>query len=270
MYINDKRVRVSRRGRRPMMGLGRSENAQAPRAGGRGLGDVFCDVFGIGCPDPNAPVINVPGSPETVDTGPTVQVSTIGGQVSSIPSSQAGGGYTTIGGFVAVGGVCKPTDSVSLGKFKELQRQANRVADAIGMTKIAVDGAIGPATLQLLTFIQGKANASDTGSQGWGNFLSNQSLASCSAVAGGADNITPMLSAMADALGVSSSVASPAPASPPTIYNPITHVESAQGLASSVGDMFGNMSTTTKIAALGIFGGIGYFMLKAHKGSARR
>lgn len=255
MYINDKRVRIPRRGaRRPMMGLG----------------DIMCDAFGIGCPDPNAPVINVAPSPESVDTGPTVQVSTIGGQVSSIPSSQPGGGYTTVGGFVSVGGICKPTDSTSLSKFKELQRQANRVADVMGMTKIAVDGAIGPATMQLMTFIQGKANASDTGSQGWGNYIGNQSLASCTAVAGGADNLTPMLSMMADALGAAASVASPAPASAPTIYNPVTGIESNQGLAASVGDMFGNMSTTTKIATLGIGGGLAYFLYKAHKGSAKR
>jgi hypothetical protein len=228
------------------------------------IDDALCKLFG-GCTtidQEGAPVIDVTGSPEQINTGPTVQVSTIGGQVSSIPSSQAGGGYTTIGGFVSVGGVCKPTDSTSLSKFKELQRQANRVADAIGATKIGVDGAIGGQTLALMATIKTKAAAADTGSQGWGNFIGNQNISTCSAVAGGTDNLIPMLSLMADALGVSSSVASPAPASPPQIYNPITGQVSSQGLAADVGDLFGNMSTPTKIAALGIAGGIGYFLYK--------
>lgn len=262
MYIN-KRIIRRRQAAQPIGGLGDA------------ISDMACNVFGIGCPatpavDPNAPVIDVPASGETVNTGPDVQVSTIGGQVTSIPSSQAGGGYTTIGGFVSTGGVCKPTDSTSLSKFKELQRQANRVADAIGAAKIGVDGSIGPATLALMGTIKTKAAAADTGSQGWGNFLGNQNISSCSAVAGGTDNLIPMLSAMADAAGVSSSVASPAPASAPTIYNPITGQPQSQGLAADAADLFNNMSTTTKMAALGIAGGIGYFLYKDSKKGKRK
>lgn len=241
------------------------------------LGDWLSDLFGGGASsptttvDPNAPVINVSGSGEQVDTGPVTQVSTEGGQVSPIPSSQPGGGFTTVGGFSSVNGICKPTDPTALDRFKELQRQANRVADAIGATKIAVDGAIGPGTIALLTTIKGKAAAADTGGFGWGNFLANQSLASCSAVAGGVLNITPMLSAMADALGASSSVASPAPASTPTIYNPITGTEVAQGMTDSIGDAFKNLSTPMQIAALGIAGGLAYFtLLKKPKKKGRR
>lgn len=257
MYLNQ-RIRRRQRSAQPM---------------GSWWEDIINSVTGgqsSGGTDPNAPVIDVTGSGETVDTGPVVQVSTIGGQVSSIPSSQAGGGYTTIGGFVSTNGICKPTDSTSLGKFKELQRQANRVADAIGATKIGVDGAIGPGTLALMSTIKTKAQASDTGSQGWGNFLANQNTSSCTAVAGGTDNLIPMLSAMADALGVSSSVASPAPASPPQIYNPITGQVSNQGIAADLEDLLGNMSTTTKIAALGIAGGIGYFLYKDSKKGRRK
>lgn len=230
-----------------------------------GMGGWLDDLLSGGAdPTPPAP------SPEDINTGPTVQVSTIGGQVSSIPSSQAGGGYTTIGGFVSVGGVCKPTDSVSLGKFKELQRQANRVADALGFAKIGVDGAIGAQTIALMNSIKSKMSGYDDQQQGWANFLANQNTSTCSAIAGGTDNLTPMLSAAANALGVSSSVASPAPESPPTIYNPITGQLKSQGIAGDVGDLFGNMSTGMQIAALGIAGGLGYFALKAHDRKAKK
>lgn len=232
----------------------------------QGVGGWLDDLFG-GSSTPNP---DVAPSPEDINTGPTVQVSTIGGQVSSIPSSSPGGGYTTIGGFVSVGGVCKPTDTTALSKFKELQRQANRVADALNLTKIGVDGAIGAQTVSLISSIKNLAKAADSSSQGWGNFLGNQNVTSCSAVAGGADNLTPMLSAMADALGTASSVASPSPASAPQIYNPITGQVSNQPLTADIADVFGNMSTTTQVAALAIAGGIGYFALKAHNKKARR
>jgi len=262
-YIN-KRIRGSARAYRPaslgdawsdfLCSVGVSSSCAAPTTG----------------VDPNAPVINVPASTDTIDTGPETQVATQGGQVSPIPSSSPGGGYTTTAGFSSVGGVCKPNDSGTLANFKELQRQANRVADAIGTAKIAVDGAIGPGTLALLTTIQGKAKAADTGNFGFGNFLANQNLSSCSAVAGGVLNITPMLSAMADALGVSSSVASPSPASTPTTYDPITGKETPQSLTSSIGDAFSNMSTTMQMAALGIAGGIGYYLYKGSKKKGKK
>lgn len=230
-----------------------------------GVGDFWTDfVNSITGGDPNA---NIPTTPEDIDTGPTVQVSTIGGQVSSIPSSQAGGGWAATGGFVSTNGVCKPTDSVSLAAFKELQRQANRVADATGLAKIGVDGAIGPGTIGLISQIKTKAQslaAQYTSSQGWGNYLANQNVSTCSAIAGGVQNLTPMLSAMADALGVSSSVASPAPASPPSIYNPITGAAMPQGAAADAGDLIGNMSTTMQIAGLAIAGGLAYFAVKAY------
>lgn len=244
-----------------------------------GMGDVvsdfLCSNFNVGCqaspgtaPDVNA---NLPTSPEDVSMGPQTQVSTEGGQVSPIPSSQPGGAITTISGFTSVGGVCKPNDSTTLSAFKELQRQMNRVADVLGLTKIPVDGAIGSQTLGLMNQIKSKASvAAGGGTFGWVNFLSNQSTSSCSAVAGGAVNITYMLSQMADDLGVSSSVASPSPASPPTIYNPLTGKDEQQGLASSIGDAFKNLSTGMQVAALGVFGGIGYFLYKDAKKHTKR
>ncbi len=239
-----------------------------------GLGDALYDftggLFGTAPADPNAPNLSsIPTSTDPIDSGPTTQVVTEGGQASPIPSSQPGGGFTTSGGFMTVAGVCKPTDGATLEAFKNLQRQANRVADAKGLTKVGVDGAIGAQTLALMTSIKAVAAGGGSTSFGWVNFLANQNVSSCSAVAGGAVSIAAMLSQMADYLGASSSVASPAPASPPQIVNPTTGIATDQGAAASLSDLFKNLSTPMQIAAVGAVGAAAYFIHKSSKKGRR-
>ena len=50
---------------------------------------------------------------------------------------------------------CKPANFTALAAFKELQSQANRVAQMKGYKKIAVDGDLGPGTAALVNQILG-------------------------------------------------------------------------------------------------------------------
>lgn len=52
-------------------------------------------------------------------------------------------------------GVCKPMDSDTLAKFKELQNQLNRVAKVSGWSLIDVDGRLGSKTVALYNKAQG-------------------------------------------------------------------------------------------------------------------
>lgn len=52
-------------------------------------------------------------------------------------------------GCTTLAGVCKPMNHVTLGKFKELQNQLNRLAVANNLPKINVDGRIGSKTVSL-------------------------------------------------------------------------------------------------------------------------
>lgn len=48
-----------------------------------------------------------------------------------------------------ISGVCKPMNTAALNNFKALQDQLNRVAEVKDLSKIGVDGRIGPGTLAL-------------------------------------------------------------------------------------------------------------------------
>jgi hypothetical protein len=106
-------------------------------------------------------------------------------------------------------GVCKPTNFTSLAAFKDLQTQLNRLAQAQGLSKIPVDGDIGPATLKLISQLKPFPFAS---------FMSP--AATCATVAANATNITTVAKTTADAASVPATVSQPAPSKPITIITP--------------------------------------------------
>lgn len=151
-------------------------------------------------------------------------------------------------------GTCKPSDAYTLGVFKELQMQLNRVAQARSLAKIAVDGDIGPGTVSLANKAIGAP-------------------ANCVAIAGAADGYTNQAKIMADNAGVPGSVSSPAPTRPSTLVNAATGVETlapSTGIAASLTNAFSGMSPLGKALAIGIVGGLGYVLLvKPPKKGAR-
>lgn len=111
-------------------------------------------------------------------------------------------GAVSASDFVKRGSVCKPANSATLAIFKDMQSQLNRVAQAVGVSKIAVDGDIGNGTLYLLSNIASKMNSINAMEVALANEASNN----CSTVAARAETIAYFAKAVANARGVSSSV----------------------------------------------------------------
>lgn len=176
------------------------------------------------------------------------------------PAASSSNETAPAGGYVNKNGVCKATDDGALAQFKELQRQANRVLDAMGTAKIAVDGAIGPGTMAALRTISTAPSAG-----AYSLAANNINLNDCTAVSAQALVVTMRLSQLGDFMGASSAVSSPSPASTPTTVNPVTGVETPQGLTASAGDFLGNMSTTEKLGLAGLAVAVGYFAFKGKK-----
>jgi len=227
------------------------------RTGGiAGLGDWWGDLMaslGLG-PASNAP--SVPGgtigsgettsdssSTTTQDTGVTSSGGTVGGQDTGVPSAPTSA-------WQNVGGVCYATSTGGLlDTFKELQRQLNRVASNQSWALLAVDGSIGPATMAMIAQVAGLGAYSSVG------FAA--SVASCDTVASNVYALVGATQAYADTLGVSSSVSSPSGS--PQVFNPASGTLEGQGVAGSVSDVWGNLSTTGQIAlAAGAVGVLWY------------
>jgi len=146
-------------------------------------------------------------------------------------------------------GVCKPTNEHALLVVQLLQKQINRVSQAKGFTKIAVDGDLGPGTLAAFRKVQQSAPSSIPGN-----------AATCMSLAvPDLHDIAMAVKAHADALGVSATVAQPKPAVPPTFFNPKTQALQTPSSAAGLVDAFKTMPMPMKIAFGGIFAGIGYF-----------
>lgn len=112
--------------------------------------------------------------------------------------------YTAIGAvsstdYVKRGSVCKPANSATLAIFKTMQTQLNRVAQAVGVSKIAVDGDIGSGTLTLLSRIASKMSMTSALEV----TLANEATNDCSTVASRAETISFFAKSVADAKGVS-------------------------------------------------------------------
>jgi hypothetical protein len=152
-------------------------------------------------------------------------------------------------------GVCKPSNVGTLAAFKALQTQLNRVAQAKGLTKIGVDGDIGAGTLRIMT----SAGMIPAGTP-------------CSVVAAQVTISTVTAKTIADAAGISSSVAGPLVLKRPTIVDAAGRESIVQSPAIGAGlvGAFSNLSTPMKLAAVGILGGIGYFVFKDTKKKRRK
>lgn len=135
-------------------------------------------------------------------------------------------------GCSAVKGICKPMDHSTLGVYRNLQNQINRVLSAQGKRTIGVDGRIGPGTVKALNSAMG------TGYD------------VCDKVAVFADNLASSVKAKADSLGAPIQVASPKPPSPPSLPAPggaVSHpaniqeagfigfIKSPVGIATAIG-----------------------------------
>lgn len=146
-------------------------------------------------------------------------------------------------------GICKPSNKYTLDAFKELQRQLNRVAQLRGLAKIGVDGDIGPGAVGLANKALGAP-------------------ASCTSIASSAPGYASQAKIMADSGGAPATVAGPLVIKPSTLVNAATGVEviaPSSGIAANVGNAFANMSPIAKLAAVGILGGIGYYVWKGRK-----
>ncbi len=134
-------------------------------------------------------------------------------------------------------GVCKPTTFQALDVARRLQMELNRVAQALGLKKITVDGDIGPGTLNLLKAIQAKGPTVSGG-------LAVAPATSCTAVALMADGLTASAKAVADSRGVATKVDQPVPTKPVTIVTPsgqeVAAPPSLQTSYSSAIDFGGN------------------------------
>lgn len=162
-----------------------------------------------------------------------------------------GMGAVTASDFVNRSGVCKPTNSATLATFKGMQTQLNRVATAVGVSKITVDGDLGSKTLYLLSNIASKMR--DIIPQEIA--LANEATNDCSQVALRAETISFLAKSVADMRGVPSSTggstSTPRPSSPP-IVPPITGgAPAAPQIGGGLWDAFKNLSTVEK-AAVGV------------------
>ena len=212
---------------------------------------------------------SIPVSPESPDPGPVQIVSDESGQTSPVVDGGSGPAGP-LSPFTTISGVCYATSSDVLSTFKNLQRQMNRVADKMGTAKIGVDGQIGPQTIALLSAIKSSPLTSGGTAAAWQNFIANQDTSSCSAIAAQAITLAQMIGAMADSLGVPSSVTSPAPASTPVIANGSGQLV-PQGPAASLGDTWNNLSSATKLVAGAVaVGAIVLATKKSKKGGASK
>jgi hypothetical protein len=173
-------------------------------------------------------------------------------------------------------GVCKPTNFGALAKFKELQTQLNRVAQAKGLGKIGVDGDIGAGTVNLLRSIV-TASAADRGASSTGTYatvvysFASSMATSCSSIAAKADVLAAALKNYANALGVSSAVSSPAPPKPSSIITSSGEVTAPPEYQGSGSGPIGAMTAGQKVFAGLALGGLAYAMLgKKKRGAAKR
>jgi hypothetical protein len=159
------------------------------------------------------------------------------------------GATDVVPGFNTTGspGVCKPMNQATLDLVFELQRQLNRVAQLRSLTKIAVDGDIGPATAKLYNAVLG-------------------TNVTCSTISGIIVASTAQIKLLADTLGAPAKVSSPAPAKTPSFVSSTTGLEvpAPKPIATSLSDSFGLSTTTIALLAVGAVGA-GYYLTKGKK-----
>ena len=210
------------------------------------------DWLGVQTPCPSTidvsnPTYDQPGGSAPTSTSSTTQDTTVLPDGSVVGGQATGTPTAPVGQWKNVGGVCYATNGPFLGAIKELQRQLNR---ALSPKVIAVDGSVGPTTLGAVGAVAGL---------GAYKTLANPSSASCDAVCSNIYAFTAATQQYADGKSAPSSVSSPAPVATPQVWNPISGKLENQGLAGSVGDMWGNLSSTEQAMAVAGVAAVGYW-----------
>ena len=170
-------------------------------------------------------------------------------------------------------GVCKPSTTATLAAFRNLQTQLNRVAQAKSLPKIAVDGDIGPGTLNLAAYVKGVAAADATGSGDTADAASSLvaviDTSSCTALASRADDVAANAQFYANALGVPASVPAPVNTKPTTLVSSTgqeTQISgSVQNTVSSAAASFGALGGLEQVLVVGAVGVAGYIVLGGKK-----
>jgi hypothetical protein len=169
--------------------------------------------------------------------------------------------------YYDVNGVCYATTTdggVTLGLFKEFQRQLNRIASVIQAPALAVDGAIGPMTLTLIGTINGAIKtANQLTALGLSSLVPDTNAAAI--VAGTA---IPGVQNIANTLGAPSSVSSPS--STPQVYNPATGTLQTQAATADIGDIWNNLSSNQQMIAVAGLVLVGGFVLAGSSSSSKK
>jgi len=163
------------------------------------------------------------------------------------------GTSTSISDFVMINGVCKARNFPALAAVRAFQGQLNRVADAKGYSKVATDGAVGPATMTLFRKVQAAAPS--------GQIMGDASA--CVTISADVDVLGQQIQSFADALGAPTTVSGPLSLTPPSI----TTKSGANVIAPDAGltGDLAKLSSVEKLALLGLAGGIGYMALRKRK-----
>lgn len=167
-------------------------------------------------------------------------------------------------------GISKPSNVNALAQFKAMQTQLNRVASVTGNSPIAADGDIGGGTVtlykavlpHLVTYAAVEMTGSDT-------VKLNSAAAGNVPLATYADIVTDAARGFADANKAPSTPPAPKPAKPPVLVSPAGIETPAPAAAADLLAAWKGTSTTMKIAAVAVLGGIGFMLLKKPKGKRR-
>lgn len=155
-------------------------------------------------------------------------------------------------------GVCKPTNKPTMDAVVLMQNQLNRVAHKQGITKIAPDGDVGPATVGLVNKVK--------------NIILDTATPSsrCIDVAQNADLIANNARMFADTASVPASVSAPKPARPPSFIAPsgkeiVPPPPPGTGLAAALPGPLKNMSMPMLLLLGAAVIGAGYYFTKKAK-----
>lgn len=170
----------------------------------------------------------------------------------NVNQTAGGGTSTSAADFTSVAGVCKPQNFPALNAVRAFQQQLNRVAQVKNLSKVSVDGAIGPGTLALFRAVQSASGGSVMGDP-----------SSCMGVAPDVDVLAAQVKDLADTLGAPATVSGPLALTVPSIVTKSGKVVVAPdgGIAASLASMSG----IEKIAIAGVVGAIGYLVVTGKK-----
>lgn len=141
-----------------------------------------------------------------------------------------------------IAGVCKPTNTNALSIVQEAQRQLNRVAQAKGLSKITVDGDVGPKMLALAQKALGAGGVTS----------------SVSSLALAVDSVIPLAKSLADSAGTPATVSQPKPIVQPSYIPPGAPAPIPVPSAGGFLPPLGGLSQTQMLIIAGLGGFIIY------------